>query len=83
MKFDIIEKQTCFNTHSKLNVSCNKKSCRQWIEKEDDLNCVILSARRGPKTLQEIGDLFGLTRMRVCQIEKSIINKVKTRLNNQ
>ena len=82
MKPDI-KKQTCFDIHTTLNVKCKKRSCRHWIEKDDDLNCIILSARRGPKTLQEIGDLFGLTRMRVCQIEKSIINKVKTRLNNQ
>ena len=28
-------------------------------------------------TLQTIGDIFGITRMRVCQIEKKILNKIR------
>jgi hypothetical protein len=30
----------------------------------------------GPKTLQEVGEVFGLTRMRICQIEKAIFEKI-------
>lgn len=28
-------------------------------------------------SLQEIGDELGLTRMRICQLEKSILDKIK------
>jgi DNA-directed RNA polymerase specialized sigma subunit len=28
-------------------------------------------------TLQEIGEIIGVTRMRVCQLEKKIINEIK------
>ena len=33
-------------------------------------------------TLQEIGDLFNITRMRVCQIEKQTLLKMKKQLEN-
>jgi len=42
----------------------------------DTQNCTLISASGGPKTLQEIGDVFGITRMRVCQIEKGILSKL-------
>ena len=32
------------------------------------------------RTLQEIGEVFNLTRMRICQIEKSILGKLKSSL---
>jgi len=77
MNDDIHLKVTCFGFHQKFDVKCQKRECRQWIECGKDLNCTIISARRGPKTLQEIGDIFGLTRMRVCQLEKSILKKIQ------
>jgi DNA-directed RNA polymerase sigma subunit (sigma70/sigma32) len=41
-------------------------------------NCILITSKSGPKTLQEIGQIYGLTRMRICQIEKVIYEKVKT-----
>jgi DNA-directed RNA polymerase sigma subunit (sigma70/sigma32) len=79
MKNDILSKTTCFGFHEKFKIECQKKQCRQWIACERDMNCTILSARKGPKTLQQIGDIFDLTRMRVCQLEKSIVKKIKQR----
>jgi hypothetical protein len=66
----------CFEAHDMCNLPCNKGDCRYWIKKENDLNCTILSARNGQKTLQEIGDIFEVTRMRICQIEKLAIKKL-------
>ena len=32
-------------------------------------------------TLQEIGDIFSVTRMRICQIEKKILSKLSLKIN--
>ena len=47
----------------------------------ESLNCSVIGAAQGEHTLQEIGDIFDVTRMRICQIEKDIIGKLaKTEL---
>jgi len=58
--------------------ACKKRDCRHFLLCDKDLNCSIIAARAGPKTLQEIGDYYGISRMRVCQIEKSILKKLKS-----
>lgn len=66
----------CFNAHMKYQSPCSKKNCRYWIDFKSCQNCTILASRKGPLTLQEIGNIFGITRMRVCQLEKRILKKI-------
>jgi len=71
-----VEGLTCFGEHSKHGVACNRKTCRHWIPFEKGKNCTLIAAQGGPMTLQEIGKIYDLTRMRICQIEKSIYKKI-------
>lgn len=71
---EAIEQTTCFNEHKKRKLSCCKKSCRLWMDNSEDLNCAIIASEKGEHTLQEIGDIFGVTRMRICQMEKTIMH---------
>ena len=72
----------CFKFYARENKKCNKKNCRYWINASKDKNCTIISASKGTKTLHEIGEIYGITRMRVCQIEKKIIEKIKKRVHD-
>ena len=67
-----IEGLTCFKAHATLKVDCVNKECRYWqkMDEPEHRNCVILAAKAGPLTLQEVGNIFNVTRMRICQIEK-------------
>ncbi len=73
----------CFEAQACYNVSCKKQECRQWIDHNKSMNCTIIAAKEGPMTLQQIGDIFGVTRMRICQIEKKIIKKIEIILNRE
>jgi hypothetical protein len=77
---DVIENTTCFAEHEKRGLACEKRSCRLWLDCPSHLNCTMLAAANGPMTLQDIGDIFGVTRMRICQIEKSVKRKFRERI---
>ena len=77
-KLKLINDQSCFSLHDFYDVCCQKKSCKNWINYEDGNNCVVITSKTGPKTLQEIGKIYNLTRMRICQIEKNIYLNVKS-----
>ena len=73
----------CYELHRESSSPCKKTSCKYWIDHKQCNNCVIISADNGPMTLQSIGDIFGITRMRVCQIEKKILSKIKPFILNK
>jgi len=73
----IAQNQTCFDLVDSSGFNCQKRTCKQWIPYEDGKNCVLVTTKKGPLTLREIGDIYGLTRMRICQIEKKIYKKIR------
>lgn len=70
----------CFESNKLNNKNCRKRSCKYFINCKKNKNCTIVAASEGPKTLQEIGEIFGVTRMRICQIEKDVMKKIKEKL---
>ncbi len=75
---DILKNTTCFAEHKKRNLTCQKKNCKNWMNHSGSLNCAVIGAKKGKWILKDIGDVFGVTRMRICQIEKEIMQKLAT-----
>jgi len=68
--------KTCYEICESSGKSCSNKTCRYWVD-GGNLKCTILLSQKGPMSLQEIGDIMGVTRMRICQIEKRVAKKIK------
>jgi hypothetical protein len=80
----VIKNETCFNLHKDLHATCKYSECRYWQDMGgSNQNCVINAAAHGPFTLQEVGDIFDVTRMRICQIEKAAKQLLKFSLEKQ
>jgi hypothetical protein len=72
----------CLSECRKSETACQSKECRHWIKYENDLNCSINSAElHGPMTLDEISKRLGMSLVRVKQIEKAALIKLKKRNN--
>lgn len=70
----------CFKYNFKNNKMCKKNSCRYWLKHPQLSNCCLNISNDKTMTLQEIGDIFKITRMRICQIEKNAIDKIKSKI---
>lgn len=58
-------------------MSGRKKSRKSDISYHgSEIKKVICDSQDGELTLQQIGDMFEITRMRVCQIEKASLKKL-------
>ena len=69
---------TCFEAHKIKNKSCQIDNCRYWHDLSCSQNCIINKVNNQEDlTLQEVGELFNITRMRVCQIEKAALEKLR------
>ena len=78
----------CFEYNNTRQTNCKKKDCRYWMKDSSYQNCCLIASKEENKTntekltLQDIGDIFKVTRMRICQIEKIAIKKLKDRFAN-
>jgi len=68
----------CVEVCEKSNSPCEQKKCRMWIDYDDDLNCVDIAVKKnGPMSLKQIGARLGISYVRVTQIEKEVLRKIK------
>ena len=73
----------CFKYCKIKNKNCNKSACRYWIDDQSLNNCAIIGAKSNKNlTLEDIGKIFKVTRMRICQIEKRALEKLKNMITN-
>ena len=69
--------ETCWQANKENNTPCQNKECRLWLKCNEQQNCTIIAAQEGPLTLQQIGNLHELTRMRICQVENEALRKIR------
>lgn len=62
---------------------CSQSECRMWINYEEDQNCSLISIyKNGSLTLEEVAKRMEISFVRVSQIEKAALNKLKKRIKN-
>lgn len=79
---DKLDQISCFTAHAIKKRECKNKKCRYWHDiKNEESKCILnIIDKKESYTLQEVGDLFDITRMRICQIEKHALEKIKKNL---
>lgn len=77
LRLNVVQGDTCFSAQKRNGVACQRRSCVNWFDSKKDVNCSVVGAQNSPWTLQEIGESYGLTRMRICQIEKKVVSKIR------
>ncbi len=75
-----MQDKTCFEHCRESNYSCSNSACRCWIENHNVKNCIMLSIKKDGMTFHEIGALLKLSRMRILQIERDAITKIRSKL---
>ena len=73
--------QSCLNACKNFNVSCPNNDCRNWIEFEEEYNCVLHAVEKAQLenrelTLRDVAKRLGCSFVRVKQIEDEALNKL-------
>lgn len=68
-------KELCYERCKRARTKCKKTECRYNVKMPECANCILIASEK-KHTLQDVGDVYGVTRMRVCQIEKRALAKL-------
>ena len=85
---DIVEDRTVESPYESAARAAMPAAIAKLLAQLDDREREILSLRFGldrgePRTLQEVGDCFDLTRERIRQIEERALSKLRQRVDNE
>lgn len=74
----------CAEICLKNNESCCQNECRNWINFDEDLNCVEIAVEKnGPMILHEVAKRLDISYVRVAQIEKVALSKLQKKAFTQ
>jgi len=73
----------CVELCRSKNSSCENKSCRKWIDYEEDLNCTHIAIdKHGSMTLRSIGKRLKVSFVRIKQIQDRALRKLLPKVQN-
>ena len=75
----MINQYKCKKKGTLISEVCHDTTCEWRLKNEAFLNCTWVACNFGPFTLEEVGDMMGVTRERIRQIEAKAIRKLHSR----